>query len=70
MEIRVVPKAFAQPADVHIDRVHIAVALIAPDVVHQLLACEDPARERGHFEQQHKLFLRQNAVPALRADGE
>ena len=54
----------------NIDGVRVGVRIIAPYIVHELLARKDAAGEGGHFIQQHELLLRQDGALPVPCDGE
>ena len=53
-----------------IDGVGVGAGIIAPDVVHELLAREDAAGERRHLVEQHEFLLRQHHALAVDGDAE
>ena len=59
-----------QPPDVYIHRVRVRFRVVAPDIVHQLLARKDPSGKRGHLVQQHEFLLRQRHALRTAADGQ
>ena len=58
LKIGVVLEFFTKSADMHLDGMGIAPRTVAPDVVHELLAREDPTGIGRHLIKKHKLLLR------------
>ena len=58
-------EAFAQAIDMHIERALVALEIVAPDVLDQLLARERLAGIAGELEQQLEFFQRQGEAFAV-----
>ena len=49
-KILVIAESFAKATDMYVDGMGIGARIVAPDIVHKLLAGEDLAREGRHLE--------------------
>jgi DNA gyrase/topoisomerase IV subunit A len=60
LEVRIALETVAKTRDMYVNGVGVALVIIAPDLVHQLMAGKDLTGEGCHLVKKHKLLLRKN----------